>query len=94
MRDSEGASPRGDTGRRNSGTLYTLAADGKLKAVRVRVGLSDGISTEVVGREVTEGMKVVVGVTAAGASTSATPVNPLGGQQQGGRRGGGFGAPF
>jgi HlyD family secretion protein len=95
LRESEGVSPRGDTGRRSGGTLYTLAPDGKLKALRVRVGLSDGISTEVAGRELTEGMKVIVGVSSSGAATSATPVNPLGGQQQqGGRRGGGFGAPF
>jgi HlyD family secretion protein len=90
---SEATSSRGDRTRRNGGTLYVVAEDGKLKALRVRVGLSDGVSTEVEGRELTEGMKVVTGVVSS-ASTSATPVNPLGGQSQGGRRGGGgFGGP-
>ena len=73
------------------GTLYTVDAEGKLSAVRVRTGLSDGSMTEVRGRELTEGMKVVAG-TATKNADAQTPNSPFGGgQQQGGpRRPGGF----
>ncbi len=74
------------------GTLYVLGPDGRLEALRVRTGLSDGSSTEVEGSRITEGLRVIAGIV----TTTATPrpaANPLGGTQQqgGGRRpGGGF----
>jgi HlyD family secretion protein len=74
------------------GTLYTVDADGRLTAVRVRTGLSDGSMTEVRGPEVKEGMKIVAG-TATKNAEAQTPNSPFGGgqQQQGGpRRPGGF----
>ena len=77
---------------RSFGTLYVLGPEGRLEALRVRTGLSDGSSTEVEGARITEGLKVIAGIV----TTTATPrpaANPLGGTQQqgGGRRpGGGF----
>jgi HlyD family secretion protein len=78
--------------RSNAGTLWTLDGSGKLTAVRVRTGLSDGSKTEVQGSALKEGMQVVVGST-SGASTAkttaTTSANPL--QPQAPRRGpGGF----
>jgi len=75
-------------------TLYYLDDNGKLAAARVRTGISDGTSTEIQGRSVTAGMKVIAGTaTATTASaqttTAASPFNS-GSQQrpQGGPRGG------
>jgi HlyD family secretion protein len=97
------ASPRGNRGARGGGsrapgapgfgTLYYLGDDGKLAVARVRTGITDGSSTEISGKDVKEGMKVIAGTVSATqpaqTTTSATPFQ--GGQQQGGggRRGGG-----
>ncbi|MHB8799574.1 MAG: efflux RND transporter periplasmic adaptor subunit [Thermoanaerobaculia bacterium] len=81
------------SGRGVTGTLYTLDAKGKLHAVRVRTGITDGLFTEVEGKNVTEGMKVVDGLVSASKAPGATS-NPMGGAQQQpsgrGRPGGGF----
>jgi HlyD family secretion protein len=74
------------------GTLYALDAKGKLQALRVRTGITDGLFTEVEGKDVEEGMQVVDGVVPASKSPAATS-NPMGGAQQQparGRPGGGF----
>ena len=68
---------------------------GKLQVARVRTGISDGAATEVRGRDVTEGMKVIDGLASTTTSASQKPAaNPLAGAQQGGggrgRPGGGF----
>jgi HlyD family secretion protein len=75
------------------GTLYYLDANGKLAVARVRTGVSDGTNTEVTGRTLKEGMKVIAGnVTAATqsaqTSTSSTPFQSGQQQQRGGQRGG------
>jgi HlyD family secretion protein len=81
------------------GTLYSLGPDGKLRVTRVRTGISDGVSTEIEGSNVTEGMQVIIGLASATpAANTQRPPNPLGGGQggQGGGRGrpGGGGGPF
>jgi hypothetical protein len=63
--------------------------------LRVRTGLSDGIFTEVEGRNLTEGMKVIDGIISASRTPAAAPNNPLSGGRQpqrgrGGPGGGGF----
>jgi len=74
---------------RNFGTLYYLDASGKLAMTRVRTGLNDGTETEITGKNVTEGMKVIAGSTkTAQTSTSATPFSGGQQQQQRGPRGG------
>jgi HlyD family secretion protein len=77
------------------GTLYVLDAKGVLQPLRVRTGLTDGSFTQVQGREVKEGMKIVAGAaqqTASATSTTSTSGNPFqgssGGQQRGPRPGG------
>jgi HlyD family secretion protein len=71
----------------SAGTLYTLNAAGKLKAIRVRVGLSDGQHTQVTSDSLKAGMQVIVGAALASDATAAAPsTNPLT-PQRGGRRG-------
>jgi HlyD family secretion protein len=75
-------------------TLYYLDDNGKLAAARVRTGISDGTSTEIQGRSVTAGMKVIAGTTtattaSAQTTTAASPFNSSSQQRpQGGPRGG------
>jgi HlyD family secretion protein len=54
-----------------SGRVYVLDA-GAVKEVAVRLGLTDGNATEIVGGALAEGAEVIVGNTAAGA-TAARP---------------------
>jgi HlyD family secretion protein len=81
-------------GSSNFGTLYYLDANGKLAVARVKTGINDGSTTEITGKTIKEGMKVIAGTvspTATTAQTSTAPASPIqGGQQQGGaQRGGG-----
>ncbi len=65
------------------GRIYLIGAEGKPVAVNVRLGISDGISTELIvppgspeASVVKEGAQVVVGVTAPGASSAGAPRTP------------------
>jgi HlyD family secretion protein len=86
----------GAGGGNSIGTLYSLDTKGKLQVARIRTGISDGVSTEVLEQQgVTEGMKIIEGIASTTASTSqnaaATPTNPLaGGQPSGGARARGY----
>lgn len=77
-----------------SGTLYIVDAKGALQMVRVRTGLTDGSTTEIRGRDLKEGMKVIAGTAqpqSANATTSnASPFQSTSTQQQRGPRPGGF----
>jgi len=82
------------SGSSNFGTLYYLDANGTLAVARVKTGINDGSNTEVTGRNIKEGMKIIAGTvgttqTAATTTTSASPFQS--GQQSGGQRGGGRG---
>ncbi len=59
-----------------TGTVWTLK-DGKPVAVSVKVGLSDGVMTEVEGADVTEGMEVIVGEQLAQQSAASGGTNPF-----------------
>ena len=76
-RDQRAASAEG----RSFGTLYAVGPDGRLQTLRVRTGLSDGSATEIEGRGVTEGLKVIAGAVTAQASTASQTANPLAGTQ-------------
>ena len=80
------------TGSSNFGTLYYLDANGKLAVARVKTGINDGSTTEITGRNIKEGMKVIAGTinpAATTAQTSTAPASPFqGGQAGGGQRGG------
>jgi HlyD family secretion protein len=61
-----------ETGRAaaGSGRVYVPGSDSKPTEVRLRLGLTDGNATEVVGGDVTEGIDVVVGTVSTGAAKS------------------------
>jgi len=84
----------GSNGRPPSGTLYVLDASGRLESVRVQTGLTDGSFTEIRGRNVSEGMKVIAGVIPTAASASKAATNPLAPQQNQRRGPPGPGGPF
>jgi HlyD family secretion protein len=74
-------------GRPNVGRVWIVdGAD--LKQVRVRVGPSDGSSTEVRGRNIKEGDVVVTGIISAAAKNAQKQQNPFAPQMPQGGRGG------
>ena len=81
-------------GRPPSGTLYVLDASGRLEAVRVQTGLTDGSFTEIQGRNVTEGMKVIAGLAPTTTAASKPASNPLSPTPQNRRGPPGGGGPF
>ena len=75
--DTAGAAAAGsDRGQRGpvSGRVWIRAPDGKLQAMQVTLGISDGTSTEVVGGDLKEGQEVAIGIAGApgGRSTPAS----------------------
>lgn len=82
--------------RPQSATLYYLDQDGHVATARVRTGINDGTSTEIQGRSLTAGMKVIAGISSGATQTASTSTaaSPFGGGQQqrqgGGPRPGGF----
>jgi HlyD family secretion protein len=72
--------------------VWVLGADGKLQPRRIKVGLSDGSSTEVVEGDLKEGEMVVTGQTISGASktqsSNAQSAPGFGGAPRGGGGGG------
>lgn len=80
------------TGAGGPGTIWTLDANKKLKPIRVRIGLSDGQRTQITSDAVTEGMQVIIGESAAGATpttpAASNPLTPQRGGPGGGRPGG------
>ena len=92
-----GSSPNG-AARSTMGMLWYLDKTGKLAVARVKTGLSDGQTTEIIPRDSTvvqQGMQVITGATTTTASTSTTSAssaNPLQPQaaRGGGRGPGGF----
>ena len=79
----------------NGATIYYLDANGKLASAHVRTGISDGTFTQIEGRAVTAGMKVISGTASATTAQSAqqsgaSPFNSTSTQQQRGGRPGGF----
>ncbi|HEX3071135.1 MAG TPA: efflux RND transporter periplasmic adaptor subunit [Thermoanaerobaculia bacterium] len=77
-------------------TLYYLDKDGKVATTMVRTGITDGTSTQIMGKDIQAGMKVIAGISTgadtAKTSTAPTTTSPFsgGGQQRGGGRPGGF----
>lgn len=71
--------------------LWTVDANGKLAALRVRTGLSDGRRTAVEGADLKDGVQVIIGLpvsSAASASAGQAASNPLQPQRPPGPRGG------
>jgi HlyD family secretion protein len=83
-------------GTKRTGHLYTVDGAGRLKAVAVRTGITDGVMTEISGAGIETGLQVVSGLEKSDAATTSAAANPLqparaGGGGAGGPRGpGGF----
>jgi HlyD family secretion protein len=72
------AQPAAERGRGRTGVLWTRDGD-YVRPVRVRTGLNDGTMTEVEGKDLKEGLEVVVGEEvpeATGVGTSTNPFTP------------------
>ena len=75
--------------------VWTLDAKNQPQRLAVRTGLTDGQRTQITGKGVTDGLKVVIGTSTAGTSTPAKTAasgNPFQPASQGNARGprGGF----
>ena len=68
------------------GRVWVLNSKRKLEPVFVRTGLNDGRSTEIISGKIKEGEEIVLGADANSDQNDTQTKNPLGGQQQGGRR--------
>ncbi|MBI3069430.1 MAG: hypothetical protein HYY79_11300, partial [Betaproteobacteria bacterium] len=65
------------TGRAASGgRVWVLGADGRPQAVNVRLGLTDGTSTEVVAGDLKEGAQVIIGTETAKGRAATSPGGP------------------
>jgi HlyD family secretion protein len=73
---SEGADRRGGAGAR--GRIYVMDEKKQPKLIEVRLGLSDGTTTEVISPDVREGMDVITGTVQAQQQDSARPRQPAG----------------
>ena len=86
-RSAAGSGSASGTRTGSGGTLWSVDASGKLKAIRVRTGLSDGQKTEVQGRDLAAGTQVIVGATSGAqpsqSATSTSPFQPQGGARRG-----------
>lgn len=92
QRAGGGGGNRGERGERGGGgsgsrqrgersptrTVYTLGEDGSPKPVQIKIGISDGITTEVT-EGLNEGDKVITGIVQANGSGSTPASNPFGG---------------
>jgi HlyD family secretion protein len=57
------------------GRVWITEADGKPKAVQLRLGLTDGTTTEVLGGDLKEGQEVLIGLAVAAKGGSPSPAS-------------------
>ncbi|MDX6304448.1 MAG: hypothetical protein QOI77_1417, partial [Blastocatellia bacterium] len=73
--------------------VWVLGADGKPQSRRIKLGLTDGISTEIVEGNLQEGEMVIIGQTISAASKAQSTQSPApgfgGAPRTGGAPGGG-----
>lgn len=74
----------------NRGMLWFTDEKGELDVMFVRTGITDGTNTEIRGREVAAGLKVIAGVSTAATPTSTAASSPFQQQRPTGPRPGGF----
>jgi HlyD family secretion protein len=72
----EAMTPGRGRGAVTSGRVWVLDAQGKPKAVTVRVGLTDGTTSEIVSGELTDGAQVIIGTAEAGKGRSQPTGGP------------------
>ena len=75
--------------------MVWLPSGASAEAVFVRIGLTDGTFTEVLGNKLSEGSKVITEATVNGKSAGGTPsASPGQPRMSGGRSPGGMGRMF
>jgi HlyD family secretion protein len=84
-----GGKPGAQSGGRQGQVIYLLGADKKLDPRFVRLGITNGRSTEVSGGDINEGDIVVIGQNDATGAKTQQPASPLGARPPGGGPGGG-----
>jgi HlyD family secretion protein len=77
--------PARKSGNVNFGTLWVKNEEGLLRAVKVRTGITDGSNTEVEGKEIAEGLQVVISEERQGGSNAGTS-NPFTPSFRGGKK--------
>jgi len=80
-----GVGGAGGFNRDDIATLYYLDDEGQFAAMRARKGITDGQYTEILGRNIEEGLQVIAAVT-TGSSNESSSTNPFQPQQGGGGR--------
>jgi HlyD family secretion protein len=67
-------------GRNSMAMLWHLDAEGNLTATRVRTGITDGQKTQIEGKDIKEGMQIVVGIiqTQQNSTNAFQPTQPQG----------------
>jgi HlyD family secretion protein len=78
-RDTSAIRQRIAAGGARPGLLWTVDSTGKVKAIHVRTGVSDGQKTAIEGQNLHEGMSVIIGLSAeqAAQQAEAAASNPL-----------------
>jgi HlyD family secretion protein len=71
----------------NMSRLWVMGSTGKLRAIPVMTGLSDGQFTVVRGRQLQEGMSIVLGAALPSATTESPSASPFQSSTSNGRRG-------
>lgn len=74
-RGKDSAKAKGEKGYESKGTLW-VRDDAFVRPVSVTVGLSDGLSTEIIGDDVPEGTEVVIGLASTEDESGASPFLP------------------
>ena len=75
--------------RKRPQTVYLMDADGKLKPVEIRTGITDGHYTQVVSGDLKPGDMIVVGLATSKVESNPPPgSNPMGGGARPGGPGG------
>jgi HlyD family secretion protein len=67
--------PTGSDSGGRPGTVWVLNEQGRLRAVPLRLGITDGSSTEVLGGDLKEGREIIVGTSSP--SSSSPPSSPM-----------------
>jgi len=93
-RQRAGAQGASGASRGKRAQLWTVDGAGRLKAIPVRTGITDGVMTEVSGQGLEAGTQVISGLEKTdAAASSTTTANPLQPQRTGGAGGAGRRAP-
>jgi HlyD family secretion protein len=66
------AALRGNAAAGQAGTIWVQEGEASLRAIQLRIGLTDGSVTEIISGDITEGVAVIIGQERAGAAPAPT----------------------